>query len=116
MNYNNISHLHNFQLSQDTYNAFYSLTNAMISIYLIIDHLFITNSYLIYNLYLFSIQNRGTPTVAYLCSIAYILLQTLISFSIPLLQNHSYEYVLSIVLNIFSQWDLALAYVALSTP
>ena len=57
MNYNNISHLHNFQLSQDTYNAFYSLTNAMISIYLIIDHLFITNSYLMYNLYLFSIDS-----------------------------------------------------------
>ena len=88
----------------------------MVSIYLIIDHLFITNSYLMYNQYLFSMQNRGTPTVAYLCSIAYILLQKLISFSIPLLQNHSYEYVLSIVLNIFSQWDLALAYVALSTP
>lgn len=57
MDYNNISHLHNFQLSQDTYNAFYNLTNAMISIYLIIDHLFITNSYLIYNLYLFSIDS-----------------------------------------------------------
>lgn len=57
MDYNNISHLHNFQLSQDTYNAFYNLTNAMISIYLIIDHLFITNSYLMYNLYLFSIDS-----------------------------------------------------------
>lgn len=57
MDYNNISHLHNFQLSQDTYNAFYNLTNAMISIYLIIDHLFITNSYLMYNLYLSSIDS-----------------------------------------------------------
>ena len=48
-------------------------------------------------------KNRDTPTVAYLCSITYILLQTLISFSTLSLQNHSYEYVLSIVLNIFLQ-------------